>query len=55
MARDYLRILAISALSKCVFSVRDNIITKKRNKLGADNTRKTSIFTGLGCFNKRRG
>jgi hypothetical protein len=40
MARDHLAIPATSAASECVFSVGGDIITKKRNRLGADNTRK---------------
>lgn len=40
MARDHLGIPATSAASKLVFSVGGDIVTKKRNRLGADNTRK---------------
>jgi hypothetical protein len=40
IARDHLAILATSAASKCVFSVGSDIITKKRNRLGASNTRR---------------
>jgi hypothetical protein len=40
MARDHLAIPATSAPSECVFSVGGDIITKKRNRLGADNTRR---------------
>jgi hypothetical protein len=38
--RDHLAIPATSAASKCVFSVGSDIITKKRNRLGASNTRR---------------
>ena len=40
IARDHLAIPATLAASKCVFSVGSDIITKKRNRLGASNTRK---------------
>jgi hypothetical protein len=40
IARDHLGIPATSALSECVFNVGGDIITKKRNRLGADNTRR---------------
>jgi hypothetical protein len=40
MARDHLAILATSAVSECVFSVRSDIVTKKHNRLGAGNTRR---------------
>ena len=40
IARDHLGIPATSALSECVFSVGGDIITKKHNRLGADNTRR---------------
>ena len=40
IARDHLAILATSTASKSVFSVSSDIITKKRNKLGAGNTRR---------------
>jgi hAT family C-terminal dimerisation region len=40
MARDHLAIPATSAASECVFSVGSDIVTKKRNRLGAGNTRK---------------
>jgi hAT family C-terminal dimerisation region len=40
MARDHLAIPATSAASECVFSVGGDIITKKRNRLGAGNTRR---------------
>ena len=39
IARDHLAILATSAPSEYVFSVSSDIITKKRNRLGSDNTR----------------
>jgi hypothetical protein len=37
---QHLRIPATSAAFKSVFSVGGDIITKKRNRLSADNTRK---------------
>jgi hypothetical protein len=40
MARDHLAIPATSAASECVFSVGSDIVTKKRNRLGAGNTRR---------------
>jgi len=40
IARDHLAIPATSAASECVFSVGGDIITKKRNRLGASNTRR---------------
>ena len=40
IARDHLAIPATSAASKSVFSVGSDIITKKRNRLGAGNTRR---------------
>jgi hypothetical protein len=39
-AGDHLAIPATLATSKCVFSVGSDIITKKRNRLGAGNTRR---------------
>ena len=40
IARDHLAIPATSAASKSIFSVGSDIITKKRNRLGAGNTRR---------------
>jgi hypothetical protein len=40
IARDHLAIPTTSAASECVFSVGGDIITKKRNRLGAGNTRR---------------
>jgi hypothetical protein len=40
IARDHLAIPATSAASESVFSIGGDIITKKRNKLGVDNTRR---------------
>ena len=40
IARDHLAIPATLAVSECVFSVSSNIITKKKNRLGASNTRR---------------
>jgi hAT family C-terminal dimerisation region len=39
IAKDYLSILATLVLSKCVFSQRGDIVTKKRNKLTSDSIR----------------
>ena len=36
IAKDYLTILATSALSECVFSSSSDIVTKKRNRLIGD-------------------
>jgi hypothetical protein len=40
IARDHLAIPAMSATSKSVFSVGSDIITKKRNRLSAGNTKR---------------
>ena len=40
IAKNYLAIPATSAASESVFSIDSDIITKKRNKLNIDNTRK---------------
>jgi hypothetical protein len=50
MARDHLAIPATSAPSECVFSVGGNIITKKRNRLGADNTRRLLCLRDWGVL-----
>jgi hypothetical protein len=50
MARDHLGIPATSAASKSVFSVGGDIITKKRNRLGADNTRKLLCLRDWGVL-----
>jgi hypothetical protein len=44
IARDHLAIPATSAASKSVISIGGDIFTKKRHKLGVDNTR------GLLCL-----
>jgi hypothetical protein len=48
MARDHLAIPAMSAPSEYVFSVGGDIITKKRNRLGADNTRRLLCLRNWG-------
>jgi hypothetical protein len=50
MARDYLAIPAISAASESVFSIGGDIITKKRNRLGADNIRRLLCLRDLGVL-----
>ena len=50
IARDHLAIPATSAASKCVFSVGGNIITKKRNRLGAGNTRRLLCLRDWGVL-----
>ena len=55
MARDHLAIPATSAASKCVFSVSGDIITKKRNRLSADNTRRLLCLQGLGSIKRGGG
>ena len=50
MARDHLAIPATSAPSECVFSVGGDIITKKRNRLGADNTRRLLCLRDWGVL-----
>jgi hypothetical protein len=44
IARDHLAIPATSAASECVFSVGGNIVTKKKNKLSASNTRNYYVY-----------
>src|SRR5450432_1729998 len=50
MARDHLAIPATSAASECVFSVGSDIITKKRNRLGGDNTRRLLCLRDWGVL-----
>jgi len=50
MARDYLAIPATSAASECVFSYGSDIITKKRNRLGGDNTRRLLCLRDWGVL-----
>jgi hypothetical protein len=53
IARDHLAIPATSAASESVFSIGGDIITKKRNRLGVDNTRRLLCLQGLGCVRRR--
>jgi hypothetical protein len=50
MARDHLAIPATSAPSECVFSVGSDIITKKRNRLGGENTRRLLCLRDWGVL-----
>jgi hypothetical protein len=50
MARDHLAIPATSAASESVFSIGSDIITKKRNRLGADNTRRLLCLRDWGVL-----
>jgi hypothetical protein len=50
IARDHLAILATLAASKSVFSIGGDIITKKRNKLSADNTRRLLCLRDWGVL-----
>jgi hypothetical protein len=50
IARDHLAIPATSAASECVFSVGGDIITKKRNRLGAGNTRRLLCLRDWGVL-----
>ena len=52
IARDHLAIPATSAASECVFSVGGDIITKKRNRLGAGNTRRLLCLRDWGVLEK---
>jgi hypothetical protein len=40
IARDHLAIPATSVALECVFSVGGDVVMKKRNRLGASNTRR---------------
>jgi hypothetical protein len=53
MAKDHLAIPAMSAASECVFSVGDDIITKKRNRLGVGNTRRLLCLQDWGVLKKK--
>jgi hypothetical protein len=50
MARDHLAIPATSAASESVFSIRGDIITKKYNRLGVDNTRRLLCLRDWGVL-----
>jgi hypothetical protein len=50
IARDHLGIPATSAASESVFSVGGDIITKKRNRLGAGNTRRLLCLRDWGVL-----
>ena len=50
IARDHLAIPATSAASESVFSVGSDIITKKRNRLGAGNTRRLLCLRDWGVL-----
>jgi hypothetical protein len=50
MARDHLAIPAMSAPSRCVFSCSGDIITKKCNRLGTDNTRRLLCLRDWGVL-----
>ena len=50
MARDHLAIPASSAASECVFSGGSDLITKKRNQLGGENTRKLLCIRDWGVI-----
>ena len=50
MARDHLAIPATSAPSECVFSIGSDIITKKRNRLGGENTRRLLCLRDWGVL-----
>jgi hAT family C-terminal dimerisation region len=50
IAKDHLAIPAMSAASECVFSVGSDIITKKRNRLSAGNTRRLLCLQDWGVL-----
>jgi hypothetical protein len=50
IARDHLAIPATSAASESVFSISGGIITKKRNKLGVDNTKRLLCLQDWGVL-----
>jgi hypothetical protein len=50
MARDHLAIPATSAVSESVFSIGGDIITRKRTRLGADNTRRLLCLQDWGVL-----
>ena len=50
IARDHLAIPAMSAASESVFSIGGDIITKKRNRLSAGNTRRLLCLQDWGVL-----
>src|ERR1700730_13532556 len=50
MAKDHLAIPATSAASESVFSIGGDIITKKGNRLGTDNTRRLLCLQDWGVL-----
>jgi hypothetical protein len=54
MTKDHLTIPAMSAVSECVFSVGSDIITKKRNRLDADNTRRLLCLWDWEVLKKKK-
>jgi len=52
IARDHLAIPATSAASESVFSIGGDIITKKRNRLSAGNTRRLLYLQDWGVLEK---
>ena len=50
IARDHLVIPATSVALECVFSVGGDIVTKKRNRLGASNTRRLLCLRDWGVL-----
>jgi hypothetical protein len=50
IAKDHLAIPATSAASEYVFSIGSNIITKKKNRLGAGNTRRLLCLQDWGVL-----
>ena len=50
IARDHLAIPAILTASKCIFSISSGIITKKRNRIKASNTRRLLYLQDWGVL-----
>ena len=50
IARDHLAILATLAASENVFSIGSDIVTKKRSRLGASNTRRLLCLRDWGVL-----
>jgi hypothetical protein len=50
IARDFLAIPTTSALSKCVFSIRSDVVTKKRNRLTGDSVRMIMCLKDWGII-----